>query len=48
MAKNNPVGDSARVGAVRDRSQTFNSKTSSYANDGSTRDEIQELASKGE
>lgn len=27
MAKNNPVGDNARVGAVRDRSQTYNPKT---------------------
>lgn len=30
MAKNNPVGDNARVGAVRDRSQTFNPKTGTW------------------
>jgi len=30
MAKNNPVGDNARVGAVRDRSQTFNPKTETW------------------
>jgi hypothetical protein len=30
MAKNNPVGDNARIGAVRDRSQTFNPKTETW------------------
>lgn len=30
MAKNNPVGDNARVGPVRDRSQTFNPKTETW------------------
>lgn len=27
MAKNNPIGDNARVGAVKGRSQTYNPKT---------------------
>ena len=27
MAKNKPIGDNARVGAVRDRSQVFNPQT---------------------
>lgn len=27
MAKNRPLGDNARVGAVRDRSQVFNPQT---------------------
>jgi hypothetical protein len=27
MAKNKPLGDNARVGAVRDRSQVFNPQT---------------------
>ena len=27
MAKNKPIGDNARVGAVRRRTQTFNEKT---------------------
>lgn len=26
MAKNKPIGDNARIGAVRDRSQVFNPK----------------------
>jgi len=30
MAKNNPVGDNARVGAVKDRSQTYNPKTDTW------------------
>lgn len=30
MAKNNPVGDNARVGAVRGRSQTYNPKTETW------------------
>ena len=27
MAKNKPIGDNARIGAVRDRSQVFNPQT---------------------
>lgn len=30
MAVNKPKGDNARVGAVKDRSQTFNGKTNLY------------------
>lgn len=30
MAKNNLIGDNARVGAVRDRSQTYNPKTETW------------------
>ncbi len=30
MAKNAPVGDNARRGAVRDRSQTFNPTTETW------------------
>jgi hypothetical protein len=30
MATNKPIGDGARVGAVRDRSQTFNSHTGAW------------------
>lgn len=30
MAKNNPVGDNARVGAVKGRSQTYNPKTETW------------------
>jgi hypothetical protein len=30
MAKNPPVGDNARRGAVRDRSQVFNPKTDTW------------------
>ena len=30
MATNKPVGDNARVGAVRGRSQTYNPKTDSW------------------
>ncbi|WP_442846259.1 hypothetical protein [Leeuwenhoekiella sp. H156] len=30
MAKNNPVGDNARKGAVKQRSQVFNPKTNLY------------------
>ena len=30
MAKNNPVGDGARVGAVRARSQVFNPQNQSW------------------
>ncbi len=30
MAKNKPLGDNARVGAVRRRTQTFNGKTGLY------------------
>lgn len=30
MAKNPPVGDNARKGAVRDRSQTYNTKTQQW------------------
>ena len=30
MAKNKPVGDNARVGAVRGRSQTFNSTNQTW------------------
>jgi hypothetical protein len=30
MAKNKPYGDNARVGAVRDRSQTFNPRTGNW------------------
>ncbi len=30
MAKNPPVGDNARKGAVRNRSQTFNPKTQQW------------------
>lgn len=30
MAKNSPVGDNARRGAVRDRSQVFNPVTQSW------------------
>lgn len=30
MAKNDPVGDNARRGAVRDRSQVYNPKTETW------------------
>jgi hypothetical protein len=30
MAKNPPIGDGARRGAVRDRSQTFNPQTQTW------------------
>ena len=30
MAVNKPKGDNARIGAVKDRSQTFNDKTNLY------------------
>jgi len=30
MAKNNPVGDNARKGAVKQRSQTLNTKTNLF------------------
>ena len=30
MAKNKPIGDNARVGAVRDRSQVFNPLTQTW------------------
>ena len=30
MAKNAPTGDGHRIGAVRDRSQTFNPKTETW------------------
>lgn len=30
MATNKPIGDNARVGAVRGRSQTYNPKTDSW------------------
>ena len=30
MAKNPPTGDGKRIGAVKDRSQTFNPKTSRW------------------
>lgn len=30
MARNNPYGDNARKGAVKGRSQTFNTKTTQY------------------
>lgn len=30
MAKNDPVGDNARRGAVRERSQVFNPKTDTW------------------
>lgn len=30
MAKNKPYGDHARVGAVKNRTQTFNPKTDQY------------------
>jgi hypothetical protein len=30
MAKNKPIGDNARVGAVRQRSQTFNPQTQTW------------------
>ncbi|MEI6786959.1 MAG: hypothetical protein WCL49_00620 [bacterium] len=30
MATNKPIGDNARVGAVRERSQTFNPHTGSW------------------
>lgn len=30
MAKNKPIGDNARVGAVRGRSQVFNPKTETW------------------
>lgn len=30
MATNKPYGDNRRVGAVKDRSQTFNPKTQQY------------------
>lgn len=30
MAVNKPIGDSARVGAVRNRTQTYNGKTGLY------------------
>ncbi|WP_305981973.1 hypothetical protein [Roseivirga thermotolerans] len=30
MARNKPYGDNARVGAVKNRSQTFNPKTEQY------------------
>jgi hypothetical protein len=30
MARNSPYGDGRRQGAVRDRSQTYNPKTSSW------------------
>jgi len=30
MAKNNPIGDNARVGAVRQRSQTFNPQSQTW------------------
>lgn len=30
MAKNAPTGDNARIGAIKDRSQTYNSKTNLY------------------
>jgi hypothetical protein len=30
MAKNKPYGDNSRIGAVRDRSQTYNPKTDQW------------------
>lgn len=30
MAKNKPIGDNARIGAVRQRSQTFNPQTQTW------------------
>lgn len=30
MAKNKPYGDNARVGAVKNRTQVYNSKTNSW------------------
>ena len=30
MAKNKPIGDNSRVGAVKRRSQTYNPKTDSW------------------
>ncbi|CAG1002488.1 hypothetical protein MTYP_03011 [Methylophilaceae bacterium] len=30
MAKNKPYGDNHRIGAVKDRSQTFNPKTETW------------------
>lgn len=30
MAKNKPLGDNARVGAVKDRTQVFNPKTKMF------------------
>lgn len=30
MAKNKPIGDNARIGAVKSRSQTYNPRTDSW------------------
>ncbi len=30
MAKNSPTGDNRRIGAVKNRSQTYNPKTNQY------------------
>ena len=34
MAKNAPYGDNARIGAVKERSQTFNPKTEQWVKRG--------------
>lgn len=36
MAKNNPIGDNACVGAVRDRSQTYNPQTETWKRNAET------------
>jgi hypothetical protein len=47
MAKNKPYGDGHRIGAVKDRSQTYNPKTDQYVKRDSSTGRFMDVKSDG-
>lgn len=47
MAVNKPTGDNARIGAIRKRSQTYNTKTSLYVKRDRTTGQFMDVKTSG-
>lgn len=47
MATNKPYGDNRRIGAVKDRSQTFNPKTQQYVKRDTTTGQFMDVKQDG-
>lgn len=47
MAVNRPKGDNARIGAVRERSQTYNTKTGLYVKRDKTTGQFMDVKTSG-
>jgi hypothetical protein len=48
IAKNPPTGDNRRIGAIKDRSQTFNPKTDQWVKRDTTTGKFMDIKADGE